>query len=872
MMHNEWIRLISATGVLGLAAIAPADGMVTGLTATQVGTGVKLKVSGTDLPQPRIIKLLGGKDYILQFDASMRGRNTHFAVDKAGVKSAKLVWYTSRPPAVRVMLTGTSALDPTLERTDGGYTISVGVVPEVRLIAPPGRPIAQQASPNLRQAMPQTLAMAAAATPTTTVAKKPTAAQIRVSLDFVNTDVVQILKALALQADVNIVTSPDVQGRKITVSLNKVTVTDALDFVTALAGLRYAQVQDSFVVASRESFPQITTDLGNREMKLNTIRVVPIVSGDGAGIRGALSKWFAPTTLQVLLPGEDKAAGGAASAPQGGAEGGKQPAGGAASAPTPAAGTGENPSYLTLIGDRKWVDQAEALVKQLDSDVVEARTEAEHARNEMKANADKENEMAAQTKAAQVEAHETQMNYVVQNGTADDLRMVVEPGVHGTGVSIVASPAKSNVQTLVVAGPEDRVRATMNMLQQLDTGAGMGQEFVAYDIKYADPRSLRESLVASVPGITVTIPPSSAGNPAVYKANAALSQVNQSQQAGQGNLSQAAQSTQSGQAGAGTSQAGGGTGSPDSLALPYAGSEAGAAPMRLMLKGSKSQLDRALDYLRMVDIAPKQLAIEMRVMELSKEDALKLGINWNAVTGGTVKSVVLNESQGGIGSNTNPANVINGRIGGNGGYAGVTASLDAIANNTNLISRPNLLCLDGRESEIFVGDHINYVESIVTSQTGPTITSNHIDVGVRLSVLPRIGGDGNITMDLQPVVSTLTGFTSTQGTGVSLNLPQTSVRIAQCTVNLHSGDTLALGGLIQDQDQYDIQKVPILGDIPIIGHLFRSTTHDRSRKEVVFFLTVREIDGDNKSTAGDPRSGEKTNPAELPIPKRNLLK
>ena len=104
----------------------------------------------------------------------------------------------------------------------------------------------------------------------------------------------------------------------------------------------------------------------------------------------------------------------------------------------------------------------------------------------------------------------------------------------------------------------------------------------------------------------------------------------------------------------------------------------------------------------------------------------------------------------------------------------MTASLDAIANKNNLISRPNLLAIDGRESEIFVGDDIRYVQSIVSSQTGPTIQSADIQVGVRLSVLARIGGDGNITMDMRPVVSFLKGFNSVAGPGVTLNLPQTS--------------------------------------------------------------------------------------------------
>jgi type II secretory pathway component GspD/PulD (secretin) len=272
-----------------------------------------------------------------------------------------------------------------------------------------------------------------------------------------------------------------------------------------------------------------------------------------------------------------------------------------------------------------------------------------------------------------------------------------------------------------------------------------------------------------------------------------------------------------------------------------------------------------------VDVAPKQLAIEMRVMELSKEDAMQLGINWSILTGGTVKTINLNQSQTGIGNNQGPANVVTGRVGFNGNsFAGVTASLDAIANKNNLISRPNLLAIDGRESEIFVGDDIKYVSSIISSQTGPTITSDEIKVGVRLSVLARVGGDGHITMDMRPVVSFLKGFNSTSGSGVTLNLPQTSVRFSQSTVNMQSGETIAIGGLIQDQDILNVQKLPFLGDLPILGQLFRSTTHDRKRSEVVFFLTVKEVTQDDRREAADPRPAEKANKGELPIPPRKI--
>ena len=879
-MHNEWIRLISAGGLLGLAAIAPTEGSVTGLSKQEIGKGVQLKIEGKELSKPRELRVLGGKAYIVEFDASLEGGAKTLNVDSAGVSSVRAVWYHSKPPVVRVLVRLQANETPILAPCADGYTVSVNVAPpaEASVTQKATRQKSgAQVDPMVKQPMPVDA----------TKAREATAAAQRVSLDFVNTDVVQILKALALQADVNIVTAPEVQGRKITVSLDRITVNDALDFVTALAGLRYARVQDSYVVTTSADFGSIMQNLAKRTQQQNVIRIVPIISGDGAGIKAALGKWFGPITLQVLLPGEEEkasASGSAGGATTPAAQGssavaGAQAAAGAAAGQAPqAAAPQASPSsagkdssdtpYLVLIGEQKWVGQAESMVHRLDEEVISAKGLANRARRIEKHNEDDENLRFAQA-MEKGKPEQSQATYMVQNGIANDLKKVVDESNKNAGVTIVSSPPKSTVQTLVLSGPEDAVNTVMTMLRTLDTGAGATAETYNYDIKYADPRSLREDLVANVPGLIVTNPPASAANPRLYTKGTAFSQQAQTQATTQptGSSSGQGQAATATTAGVKTGKTEFGT--PD---LPFEDMELTALPMRLILRGSKGQIEDGLKYLAKIDIAPKQLAIEMRVMELSKEDAMQLGIDWSILTGGTVKTINLNQSQGGIGTNSSPANVLNARIGLNGSsFAGVTASLDAIANKNNLISRPNLLAIDGRESEIFVGDDIRYVSSIISSQTGPTVTSDDIQVGVRLSVLARIGGDGNITMDMRPVVSFLKGFNSLSSQGVTLNLPQTSVRVSQSTVNMESGETIAIGGLIQDQDILNVQKVPILGDLPILGQLFRSTTHDRKRSEIVFFLTVKEVTKGDRHEAADPRPNEKVNKGELPIPPRKVF-
>ena len=114
----------------------------------------------------------------------------------------------------------------------------------------------------------------------------------------------------------------------------------------------------------------------------------------------------------------------------------------------------------------------------------------------------------------------------------------------------------------------------------------------------------------------------------------------------------------------------------------------------------------------------------------------------------------------------------------------------------------------------------------------------------------------NITLDFNPVLSILQGFTDVPGGG---KLPQTSVRSATSSVQIKSGETIAIGGLIQDQDRKSYGGIPILKDLPIIGQLFGRTSNTKVRSEVVFFVTVKEVTEADRQGAANPRESIRTN-------------
>ncbi len=112
-----------------------------------------------------------------------------------------------------------------------------------------------------------------------------------------------------------------------------------------------------------------------------------------------------------------------------------------------------------------------------------------------------------------------------------------------------------------------------------------------------------------------------------------------------------------------------------------------------------------------------------------------------------------------------------------------------------------------------------------------------MDVGISLLIAPKISDDDQIVMTLDPQVSLVTGYLNTDAG----NYPQISSREARTTVCVKNGSTLAIGGLIQDNEIRNMSKLPILGNLPFLGQLFSHVNTTKSRTEVVMFLTPKIV-------------------------------
>ncbi|MDX2367258.1 MAG: type II secretion system protein GspD, partial [Colwellia sp.] len=150
--------------------------------------------------------------------------------------------------------------------------------------------------------------------------------------------------------------------------------------------------------------------------------------------------------------------------------------------------------------------------------------------------------------------------------------------------------------------------------------------------------------------------------------------------------------------------------------------------------------------------------------------------------------------------------------------------------NSNILATPSITTLDNEEAYFLVGQE---VPIITGSQTGsnnsnPFQTVDRQEVGIKLLVTPQINEGNSVQLTIEQEVSSVSGST---GVDISINK-----REIKTTVMVESGATVVLGGLIDEDVQESVQKVPLLGDIPIIGHLFKSTSNTSRKRNLMVFL------------------------------------
>jgi general secretion pathway protein D len=153
-----------------------------------------------------------------------------------------------------------------------------------------------------------------------------------------------------------------------------------------------------------------------------------------------------------------------------------------------------------------------------------------------------------------------------------------------------------------------------------------------------------------------------------------------------------------------------------------------------------------------------------------------------------------------------------------------------------VLSRPYILASDNQLATITVGQTVPYISASQITAQGNTInTPSYANVGVLLDVIPHINPDGMVILDIAPEISSVADSTVEVSTG--LTLPVFNTRSAQTRIAIENGQTAVIGGLMQDQVNSTINKVPLLGDIPFVGMLFQRKEDTKTKTELLIFLT-----------------------------------
>lgn len=285
----------------------------------------------------------------------------------------------------------------------------------------------------------------------------------------------------------------------------------------------------------------------------------------------------------------------------------------------------------------------------------------------------------------------------------------------------------------------------------------------------------------------------------------------------------------------------------------------------LVITAEPDVLRSLLEVVNQLDIRRAQVMVEAIIVEVFEGDGVTLGVQivsedgggtqfTNGVVGAGSLGVALREAEDVITTVTNISNdgtpvettdtrqgnlgPLSALLGGaNGLIAGVIengwgAVVQAVSTdtNSNILATPHLTTLDNEEAFFIVGQEVPIITGTSTgsNNSNPFQTVDRQEIGIKLKVTPQINEGTAVQLTIEQEVSSVSGATSVD---ISINK-----REIKTTVIVDDGGTIVLGGLIDEDVQESVSKVPLLGDIPIIGHLFKTTTTSKRKRNLMVFL------------------------------------
>jgi general secretion pathway protein D len=288
----------------------------------------------------------------------------------------------------------------------------------------------------------------------------------------------------------------------------------------------------------------------------------------------------------------------------------------------------------------------------------------------------------------------------------------------------------------------------------------------------------------------------------------------------------------------------------------------------LLIVASPADYQNLLQVLKQIDRRRRQVYVEAMIVEASMDKLRDLGVKWRATAtvGGSPVAI------GGFGTIDSAAvtGIIQGlqgaTLGGLGNFLNVpvtTTSSDGTISQTtlrvpgfaalfslnefrdvvNVLSTPQILTSDNKEAEIIVGENVPFISQRETGVTTGTAVLNSIqrqDIGIILRITPQITEGDHVKLDIYQEISSLKDQSDVLTISVG---PTITKRSTKTSVVVKDSQTVVIGGLIQEKDQDNTTKMPLLGDIPVLGWLFKTKSVTKSKTNLLVFLTPSVVKG-----------------------------
>lgn len=254
----------------------------------------------------------------------------------------------------------------------------------------------------------------------------------------------------------------------------------------------------------------------------------------------------------------------------------------------------------------------------------------------------------------------------------------------------------------------------------------------------------------------------------------------------------------------------------------------------LLFNGSPAETRKIKEALQTLDTATQQVTLEAKILSIEKSEEKNLGLQWNWDT--LPQYITSPKSRDtdtkATGNSTHSSHQGHLRLT-NRSQASFcyTATLNALiaSGKAKVLATPSLITIPGKQASIFIGSHIPVVTEKHNNGES-TYSTEYVDAGIKLTYTPVVSRDGYITSSVHTEVSTPTLISELKNYRINSRTADTNVR-------MRNGETLVIGGLISEEEQKQLQQIPFLSKIPLLGALFKNHYSSKSKTEVIMLLT-----------------------------------